>query len=160
VASHHYTTREKISRYVMQHRYAFIVGAIAAAAMMIGGAIMFVRIVNERNRADHNAVEARRAQKVAEEEKAAAEGKAEDRAPTRARSAASANPTFAVALVKPLVEKRWRDARSIASEARSAGVAWSVPMSLTTRSLQFSRDGRHVLSAGEDGVVRLADLDA
>ncbi len=160
VASHHYTPREKISRYVLQHRYAFIVGAVAAAALMIGGAIAFVRIVNERNRADHNAVEARRAQKVAEDEKRIAERRTEDLSLSSARSIATTNPTFALALVKPLVEKRWRDVRAIAAEARAAGAAWGLPASPSTQSMQFSRDGRTLLSAGEDGVVRLYDLDA
>gem|GEM_PF-955650 len=159
VASHHYTPREKISRYVLQHRYAFIVGAVAAATLMIGGAIAFVRIVNERNRADHNAVEARRAQKTAEQEKLVAERRTEDLSLSSARSVASTNPTFAIALVKPLVEKRWREVRAIAAEARAAGVAWSMPASSSMQSMQFSRDGRKVLAAGEDGVVRLYDLE-
>jgi hypothetical protein len=160
VASHHYTPREKISRYVLQHRYAFIVGAIAAAALMVGGAIAFVRIVNERNRADHNAIEARRAQKVAEDEKRIAERRTEDLSLSSARSVASTNPTFALALAKPLVDKRWREVRAIAAEARAAGVAWSLPASPTMQSLHFSRDGRRMLGAGEEGTVRLYDLDA
>ncbi|MFN0245567.1 MAG: WD40 repeat domain-containing serine/threonine protein kinase [Kofleriaceae bacterium] len=160
VASHHYTPREKISRYVLQHRYAFIVGAVAAAALMVGGAIAFVRIVNERNRADHNAIEARRAQKVAEDEKRLAESRSEDLSLSSARSVASTNPTFAIALAKPLVDKRWREVRAIAAEARAAGVAWSLPASTTMQSLHFSRDGRRMLGAGEEGTVRLYDLDA
>ena len=160
VASHHYTPGERISRYVAQHRYAFIVGAIAAVALMIGGALAFVRIVNERNRADHNAIEARKAQQTAEDEKRLAERRTEDLSLSSARSMASTNPTFAIALVKPLVDKRWREVRAIAAEARAAGVAWSLPASPSTQSVQLSRDGRRALVAGSDGVVRLYELEA
>jgi WD40 repeat protein len=160
VAAHHYTTRQRISRYVLQHRYAFIVGAVAAAALMVGGAFAFVGIMNERDRADDNAIAARKAQKAAEAEKRVAERRTEDLSLNSARSIASTNPTFAIALVKPLADKRWREVRAIAAEARAAGVAWSLPASSAMRSLQFSRDGHRVLGAGEDGIVRLYDLEA
>ncbi len=160
VAAHHYTPRQKISRYVIQHRYAFIVGAIAIAALMVGGAFAFVGIRNERDRADDNALAARRAQSAAESAQLLAERKTEDLSLSSARSMASTNPTFALSLVKPLVAKRWREVRAIAAEARAAGVAWSLPASPAMRSLQFSSDGRRVLGAGGDGIVRLYDLDA
>ena len=159
VASHHYTARERISRYLVKHRYAFIVGAAAVAALMIGGALAFVSIVNERDRADDNAVEARKAQKIAEQEKLVAERRTEDLSLAGARNLASTNPTLALALVKPLVASRWREVRAIAAEARASGVAWGLPASPSVRSLVMARDGRRALAGGEDGAVRLYDLE-
>ncbi|MEO7094907.1 MAG: hypothetical protein ABI175_16730, partial [Polyangiales bacterium] len=68
------------------------------------------------------------------------------------------NPTLAIAMIKPLAEKHWREVRSIGAAARAGGVAWSLPASVATASLEMSSDGNLALGAGDDGVVRLYDL--
>jgi hypothetical protein len=69
------------------------------------------------------------------------------------------NPTRAVARVRDLAAKHPREVRSIAIAARASGVAWALPASKRTRTLQLSNDGNRVLTAGEDGVIRLSDLE-
>ncbi|HLL25448.1 MAG TPA: WD40 repeat domain-containing protein, partial [Kofleriaceae bacterium] len=76
----------------------------------------------------------------------------------QAKNEVETNPTRAVARIRGLAAKHPRDVRSIGIAARAAGVAWALPGSKSTKTLQMSRDGTRVLSAGTDGVVRVYDL--
>jgi hypothetical protein len=149
VASHHYSPVEKLVRWVRRNR---ALSAAIAAAIAIA-TIAVIRIVIERNRAD-------RAAAVAELRRDEAERRAEELTLSQARYNVDRNPTKAVAMIKPLAGKYWREARAIGAAAHAAGVAWSLPAAHLTRSLQMSRDGLRALSAGDDGVVRLHDLAA
>ena len=158
VASHHYSTRERVVRFVRKHRGPVMSIAGALLVLLVFGTIMFARIVKERDRADANARSALEEKRVADEERARAQKKADDLTLSQARIVADTNPTLAVAMVKPLAAQHWREARAIGAAARAAGVAWSLPASPTTLSLELSRDGARALSAGDDGVVRIYDL--
>jgi TIR domain len=122
------------------------------AGIAVVGAISVIRIVNERDRADEQAA---RAIKAGHE----IELRAEQLTLAQARSSVETNPTKAVAMLKPLAKKYWREVRAIAAAARAAGVAWSIPASQDTRTVEMSHDGQRALSAGADGVVRIYDLD-
>jgi hypothetical protein len=147
VASHHYTPREKIVRFVRKNRGV----SLAVAALLVVGTISVIRIVRERDRADQAA-------KIANEARQEAERRTEQLTLAQARSNVEFNPTKAVAMLKPLAQKYWREVRAIAAAARAAGVAWSLPASKETLSLEMSHDGQRALSAGDDGVVRVYDL--
>jgi hypothetical protein len=140
VASHHYSPREKLVRFVRKNR-----GVTAAViALVVVGTLSVIRIINERDRA-----------RAAEHE---AVVRAEQLTLAQARSNVETNPTRAVAMLKPLAAKYWREVRAIAAAARAAGVAWGIPASKHTASLEISHDGLGALSAGNDGVIRLHDL--
>jgi hypothetical protein len=116
----------------------------ALAPVLVIGTLAVVNIIVERNLA--RAAEHR------------AELRAEALTLAQARSEVEHNPTRAVAMLKPLAAKYWRVARATAAAARASGVAWGLPASKHTRSLEISHDGLHALSAGNDGVIRLHDL--
>ncbi len=159
VASHHYSTREKLRRFIKKNKVPVGVALAATFALVVGGVFAYARVVNERDRADASAVSARKEKQIAEDERARAEERADQLTLSRAREIARDNPTLALAMIKPLAAKPlWREVLPIAAAARAAGVAWSLPASKSTRSLEMSRDGLQALSAGEDGVVRLYDL--
>jgi len=147
VKSHHYSTRDRVVRYIRKNRGL----SAAAAALVVLGTLAVIRIVIERDRADAAAREARSA-----EQRAVL--RTEQLTLSQARSDIDVNPTKAVAMVKPLAAKYWREVRAIATAARHAGVAWGLPASTETRSLDMSHDGLRVLAAGDDGVVRIHDL--
>ena len=147
VASHHYSRREKLIRWVRKNRGV----AAAVAALIVVGSVAMVRIVVERNRAD-------RAARVAVAERAEAERRAEELTLSQARYDVDVNPTRAITMLRPLAARYWREVRALAAAARAAGVAWSLPAARQTRSLVMSRDGARALSAGADGVVRIHDL--
>ncbi|HEY0994326.1 MAG TPA: serine/threonine-protein kinase, partial [Kofleriaceae bacterium] len=141
VASHHYSPREKIVRFIRKNRGL----SAAIAALLVVGSLSVARIVVERNRADRERAEAVR--------------RAEELTLTQARYTVDLNPTKAIAMMKPLAARYWREVRAIAAAARASGVAWSAPTSKTTLSLEISRDGTRARSAGSDGVVRTHALD-
>jgi serine/threonine protein kinase/WD40 repeat protein len=154
VRSHHYSPREKLVRFIKQNRGM----SAAIAALLVIGSFAILRIVIERNRADTAAVAARHAQATAESERETAVRRTEELTLTQARYNVELNPTKAIAMIKPLAAKDWREVRSIAAAARASGVAWSARTSKQTLSLEMSRDGKRALSAGSDGVVRIHDL--
>ena len=159
VASHHYSPREKLRRFIKKNRVPVGIAIAATVTLLVGGVIAYVRVANERDRADAAAVIARKEKQIAEDERALAEQRADQLTLGRAREIAASNPTLAIAWIKPLASKAlWREVLPIAAAARAAGVAWSLPASSSTRSLEMSRDGLQALSAGDDGVVRLYDL--
>jgi hypothetical protein len=147
VKSHHYSTRDRIVRFVRKNRGV----SAAALALVVVGTLSVIRIIGERNRADAAAHEARRAEQTAVL-------RAERLTLSQARSNVEVDPTKAVATIKPLATKYWREVRAIATAARATGVAWGLAASRETRSLEMSRDGQRVLAAGGDGVVRIHDL--
>jgi hypothetical protein len=154
VRSHHYSPRDKLVRFVKQNR-----GLTAAvAALVVIGSFAVLRIVIERNRADAAAIDARHAQATAENERETAVRRTEELTLTQARYNVDLNPTKAIAMIKPLATKYWREVRAIAAAARATGVAWSAPTSKQTLSLEMSLDGMRALSAGNDGVIRIHDL--
>jgi hypothetical protein len=125
--------------------------SLAVAALLAVSTLFVIRIIRERDRADQAA-------KIANEAHQDAERRTELLMLAQARSNVELNPTKAVAMLKPLAQKYWREVRAIAAAARAWGVAWSIPVSRETVTVEMSHDGLRALSAGDDGVVRLHDL--
>ena len=158
VASHRYSPRERLLRFVRKHRVPVVAVGAAVVALLVIGTLAVTRVIGERDRADASARVARHEKTAAEEQKRRAEDRTEKLVLQQARSKVTSNPTEAVAMIKPLATKQWREVRSIAAAARVAGVAWSLPAPNQTKTLEMSRDGQRVLVAGDDGSVRIYDL--
>jgi hypothetical protein len=144
VASHRYSRRERAARWVRRHRLAVSVAMVALLAIAVGSTISIVRIVRERDRADRALALSR--------------ARNEQLQLSHAMTLVKSHPTGAVALARPLASGHWQTARSLAMAARSLGVAYGLPASAFTRSLEMANDGIRVLSAGDDGVIRIYDL--
>ncbi|HEX7703908.1 MAG TPA: protein kinase, partial [Kofleriaceae bacterium] len=159
VASHHYSNREKLLRWVHKNRALVIVTAGAAAVLIIIATFAISRIVAARDRADDEAKVARAAEVVAEKQTSVAIDNYNQLTIADGRTKANDEPTRAVALVKPLAAtQRWRAVRDVAAAARANGVAFALPASPHTISLELSRDGQRAIAAGDDGIIRLYDL--
>jgi hypothetical protein len=158
VASHHYTAGERLRRFVKKHKVPVAAVTFATLALIIGGVIAYVRVSNARDREAAAADLARKEKQEAQAARREAELRNERLTLSAAWTHVNTNPTLAVAMVRPLADKHWREVRSIAAAARVNGVAWSLPASPETASLELSRDGTAALAAGTDGVVRIYDL--
>ena len=159
VAAHHYTAKEKLLRFVRRNRALVTVSAGAALAMIVGGAIAIKRVVDERDRADDQAHVAREQQRIAEAEKQKVIAGYQQLTLAEARHRADDDPTRAAAMVRPLLDgPQWQNARDVIAAARAHGIAYGLPASPKTLSLEPSRDGIRLLVAGDDGIVRVHDL--
>ncbi len=159
VKSHYYTPREKLMRFLVKNKTSVAI-AIAAAVVLIGLATFFVQqIRDERDRADDAARVAVAEKKKAEKQREEVIEKSKELVMTNARHLAVDDPTRALAMVKPLVDTdHWRAARDVGAAARVHGVAFSLPASPHTTTLELSRDGESALAAGDDGIVRIYEL--
>jgi hypothetical protein len=158
VASHHYSPRERLVRFARKHRVSVAAIGVAVVALLVIGLIAVTRVVGERDRADLEALKARESEAAAREAQRRAEDRAEKLMLQQARSKVTSNPTEAIAMIKPLATKQWREVRSIAAAARASGVVWSLPAPNHAETLEMARDGQRVLVAGADGSVRIYDL--
>jgi len=155
VASHHYTPRAKLARFIRKNRVPVFAVTAAAIALIVIGTVAVARVINERDRADDE-------RDIAKEQTRVAQDRLDKLTLQQARSKAVTNPTEAIAMMKALATRpeQWRDVRAIAATARANGVAWSLPAPAHAESVEMSRDGKHVLVAGGDGSVQIYDLIA
>ncbi len=160
VGAHQYTMRERFARFVKRNRAAVTIGGIALAALVAGTVLYTVRVRDERDRADEQAHLAIAKKREADAQRDEVVKKARELTLTNARYLATTDPTRALAMVKPLAPSElWRAARDVGAAARAHGVTFSIPSSKHTLALELSRDGQRALVAGDDGKVRLVDID-
>ncbi len=159
VASHHYTPREKLARFVKKHRTSVGVAAGAALVLAVIAGVLVQQIRDERDRADEQARAALHEKHVAEQQREEVFEKSRQLVLTNARYQAVSDPTRAVAMVKQLADtSQWRAARDVGAAASVHGVAFSLSASPRTLSRELSQDGQRALAAGDDGLVRIYDL--
>jgi hypothetical protein len=159
VGSHSYTARERLWRFYRRNRTSVTIAALAIIAGIAGTVLAFAKIRDQRDRADAQARIATTQRKVAEDQREEVIAKARELTLTNARHASLTDPTRAAAMVKPLVTPElWRQARDVGAAARANGIAFSLPISRHTLTLELSRDGERALAAGDDGIVRIVDL--
>ena len=162
VASHRYSRRERLVRFVRAHRVA--VGSIAATivAITVVAVISVRRELSARDRIDTALQVALTEKHAAEEARIRATDRADELTLAQARMLVDTNPTAAVALIKPLAasETHWRQVRDIGAAARSAGAAWSLPAPLSVTSLEISPSGTTALACSVEGAVGIYDLVA
>ena len=159
VASHRYSRRERLVRFVRKNRFSVGVTVAATLALAIGGWLAIGRIVAARDRADAQAKIALAAEKVAEQQREQVTEKNRLLTLSQAHSIEASEPTRAVAMVKPLAtSSRWRAVRAIGAAARARGVAFGLPASPHTLELELGATGTLAVAVGDDGAIRLFDL--
>ncbi|MFT3695180.1 MAG: WD40 repeat domain-containing serine/threonine protein kinase [Kofleriaceae bacterium] len=159
VASHHYSPREKLQKWVAKNRALVGMGASAVAILILIATFSISRIIAAKDRANRERTEAIAQKERAEANEKLAIERADSLTIADARTKAVIEPSRAVALVKPLAgSARWREVRDVAAAARANGVAFALPGSAHSISLELSKDGQRALSAGDDGVIRIYDL--
>ncbi|MEO8702087.1 MAG: WD40 repeat domain-containing serine/threonine-protein kinase [Kofleriaceae bacterium] len=145
VASHRYTAWELVVRWLRKHRAAVVVAGVAVVALLVLALIGVKRIVAERDRADAEAAIAR--------------ARADEGIIDQARAALPLDPTQSIAFLKELSgEAHWREARMIAADALSRGIA-DVLRGKSAYAIRFSFDGTELaVYEYETGDVRIWDL--
>jgi len=161
VGAHHYSSRERVIRFVRKHRTAFGVGAVAVVLMVINGALNVSRIVRERDRAEaerRRAEAAREHATVAEEQ---ATVRADELTLVQARAAVERDPNAALAWLKALSPSfhKWNAARVIAADAWSRGTSttWRNHKEIIN-GMAFSRDEKFLVTASDDHTGRIVDV--
>ena len=154
VAAHHYSSRERLVRFLRRHRAAVSIGVIAMAVIAVGATLSFQRVIEERDRADAEAAEAVAAREQERE-------RADQLTLIRARMLVDTNPTEAIALLKDIAptSRRLSEAHGLASAAIMRGVPWGMPPpSATTAVLEISPDGERMLQTTIAGELYVWDL--
>ena len=154
VASHVYSRREKLARFVRRNRALVITVGAALVVLGIGAWIAVGRVLAARDEALAQA-------RAAELARAREAERASDLVISQARLLLATNPTAAVAMVRPLAtSSRWREVRAIAAGARAAGVPWRLPGPDKITAVELSPAGTHAVVCSADGAVRVYDLAA
>ena len=154
VASHAYSRREKLARFVRRHRALVITVGAALAVLAVGAWIAVGRVLSARDEAIAQA-------RAADTARASETERASDLVVSQARLLLASNPAAAVAMVRPLAKSsRWREVRAVAAGARAAGVPWRLPGPKTVRFVDMSPDGKHAIVSGVDGTLHYYDLAA
>jgi hypothetical protein len=154
VAAHHYSSRERLVRFLRKHRAAVAIGMIALAVIAVGATLSFQRVLAERDRADAEAAEAVAAREQERE-------RADQLTLIRARMLVDTNPTEAIALLKDIdpTSRRLAEAHGLASAAMMRGVPWGMPPPGTaTAIVELSPDGERLLQTTIAGELFVWDL--
>ncbi|HEU0035673.1 MAG TPA: serine/threonine-protein kinase [Kofleriaceae bacterium] len=154
VASHRYTPRERLVRFVRKHRAAVAIAALALAVLVVVGVFAIVRVLDERDRADAQARAAVQARQTERE-------RADQLLLMRARMLSETNPTAAVALLKQLPESspRLTEARGLLAAARMRGIAWGMEASTDlTVSAELDLEATQLLQVTRGGLLRIWDV--
>jgi hypothetical protein len=157
VASHRYSRRERLVRFVRRHRVPVSVVTLAVIALAIGGTLGVLRVLAERDRADAQAVLATKGQRDAQD-------RADQLMLSQAETLVATNPTAAVAMLKQLTADPvrraalWREVRAIAASARIAGVARGITGPTQPKTIELSPGGTKAVVAGRDGSIWTYDL--
>ncbi|MEO8548438.1 MAG: serine/threonine-protein kinase [Kofleriaceae bacterium] len=166
VASHEYSRRERIARFVRRNRVAVGVAAVALVTVAVGGALAVRSIVAARDRADVQARLAVAGQRDAEEARAREQQRGDQLLLLQAQGLAETNPTAAVALVKQLTQpaerwdRMWHQVRAIAATASFHGVVHALPAPIATWRLEISPATTRAASRDRTGHVTIYDLVA
>jgi hypothetical protein len=156
VASHHYSRRQRLARFVRKNRVALAIVAIAAIVVVAVAALSLRRILADRDRIAGE-------QARAEAALADANDKAESLLVDKARAVVEQDPSHALGLLRelPPTSQRWSiDAHAVASAARQRGVRFALPGHPgSTNVLALSPDGNQLLSHGSDHALLLHDLE-
>jgi WD40 repeat protein len=149
VGAHHYSSWERLRRWVRKHGIAVATAAVGLVALVAIGVFAIVNIVRERDAA------------------AAAREMAADRAEAmlleRASNLAPRDPTRAVALLRdvPPSSPGMKRARDIAAVAEASGITHGMQAHRSAVSaLALSGDGELLASGGADGALMIHDLAA
>ncbi|HRI62968.1 MAG TPA: serine/threonine-protein kinase [Polyangium sp.] len=161
VGAHHYSSKERLLRFLRKHRTAFGVAAVAVVLLLINGALFVSRIIQERDRAENekNRAEIARKQAIAAEERATV--RADELTLVEARAAVERDPNAALAWLKALSPafSKWNAARVIAADAwtRGTSTSWHHHRA-TINGLELSTDEKRLFTVSDDHTARILDL--
>lgn len=154
VGAHHYSSKERVLRFVRKNRTAFGVGGVAVMLMVLMGALNVSRIMRERDRAE---TERQRAE-IAKEQ---ATAHADELTLVQARAAVERDPNAALAWLKVLSPsfRKWNSARVIAADAWSRGTSttWRNHKE-TINMMALSRDEKFFVTASDDHTACIVDF--
>ncbi len=155
VASHHYSRRERLVRFVRKYRAAVSIAVVAIGVIALLATISVVRVIEARDRADGEARDAAAAQRSERE-------RADQLLLLRARTLLDTNPTEVLALLQELAptSPRLAEAHGIANAAILRGVARGIHgPSAATRMVDLDSTGSRLVQATIDGKIHVWDLD-
>lgn len=162
VVAHHYSSKERILRFVRKHRTALGVAAVAVFLMAINGALFVSRIMKERDRAEAERIRAENARQQSTVAEERATVRADELTLVEARAAVERDPNAALAWLKALSPSfsRWNAARVIAADAWSRGTAtvWRNHQA-TINWIEFSPDEKFLFTASDDRTARVIDVE-
>ncbi len=161
VGVHLYTTGEKARRFVRKNRAALGVAAAAFCVLVTAGALFFVRVLKERDRATREQATAEEARKKAVEAEHRAVEHADELTLVQARTAVRRDPNEALAWLKTLSQTftQWSSARVIAADAWVHGPAQVLrEQKGAVNHLHLSQDGGRLVTASDDHTARVYDL--
>ncbi|MFT3695181.1 MAG: serine/threonine-protein kinase [Kofleriaceae bacterium] len=165
VASHEYSRRERLARFVRRNKVAVAISTIAVVTLAVGGTFAIRGILDARNRANQQAALATQREHDAELARQREEMRGDQLLLTQAGVLATQNPTAAVAQLKQLTQpperwqRMWRQARAVAATAEFNGVARAINTDGYSAQLGISPNGERALAVdSENGVVTWYDL--
>jgi Protein kinase domain len=165
VASHRYSSRERLARFVRKNRLAVAIASIAIFTVVIGGSLAVVGIIHERDRADTQAQLAITREHDTELAREQEQQRGDQLLLMQARSLAQTNPTAAIALVKQLVhsverwDRLWRQVRAVAAIADFNGVARALPASGLGSTCRLSPRGTRASALDRNGELLTYNLE-
>ncbi|AKJ01308.1 WD40 repeat protein [Archangium gephyra] len=143
VGAHQYTRLQLLQRFVRRYRVA----VAALLLLSVVGSVSVWRIVVERD--------------LARRKEAEAVERADALTLMQVRSAVQQDPNT-IAWLGRLSPgfKRWSEVRTVAADAKARGLATLLHgHSKSVTSVRFTSDGRWLLTGGDDGTLRLWDLE-
>ncbi|HEX8819410.1 MAG TPA: protein kinase [Archangium sp.] len=147
VGAYQYSRVELLRRFVRRYRAAVTVTMVALLLLIGVGVVGFRRIVAERD--------------LAQAARQQAQSRADELLLLQAREAVERDPNEALGWLQQLSSgfTRWSAVRMIAADARAHGFATVLRgHSQAINDLMFTRDGKHLLSSGDDHTLRVWDL--
>ena len=163
VASHRYTTRELLRRFVRRHRVPLAIAGVAAIVVAIGAIVSVQRIRDERDQARIERKRADEQRAKVEQERALAVQRADQLTIMQARHQVDSDPLGALLALDRLApgSSQLPIARVVAADA----IAHHAPSAATLdiddiTDADVSADGKHVALASGDHSIYLVDLDA
>ncbi|MDC0739728.1 WD40 repeat domain-containing serine/threonine protein kinase [Polyangium mundeleinium] len=169
VAAHTYSRGEIVRRFIKRRRTPLLVGLVGVVALSVVGILSLTRIIQERNRAQANEIEAQQqkaeaqAQRLeAQQKQAEATKRADELTISQARGLMERDPSQAIAWLKTLSPNspRFPAARTLAADALARGIGKVFRAhSGGINAVAVAPDGRTIATASDDRTVRVWDLE-
>ncbi len=155
VAAHHYTSRQRLGRFVRRYRSLLLLGAIALSALTVFGVLGILRVYAEK-------AAAQTARDAAQRNAAELQDQAHELTLANATALVTTNPTKALAYLKKIpAHSRFEPrARGLAQSAYARGVAWAMKGPAPVHRVgELSPSESRVLWQNRSSELRVYDLD-
>ncbi|HEX8437273.1 serine/threonine-protein kinase, partial [Archangium sp.] len=155
VGAYQYSRLELLRRFVRRYRAAVTVTVVAALLLAGLAGVSIRRVLEARNLAEHKQAEAEAAHQQVRTQ-------ADELLLLQAREAVQRDPNEAIAWLQRISPgfPHWSAARMIAADAQAHGFASVLRgHSQTINDLEFTRDGRGLVTSSDDRTLRVWDLE-